>query len=92
MNEAQAAGAPEISEPLTWKQICERWPDEWVALVEIDWANDTDFEFGTARVVAHATKRREQYEQSRQWSSRYTSMGHFFTGRVRAPMSPLFFP
>lgn len=23
-----------ISEPMTWKQICERYPDQWVALVE----------------------------------------------------------
>jgi hypothetical protein len=27
---------PEISEPLTWTEICERYPDEWVCLVEMD--------------------------------------------------------
>jgi hypothetical protein len=31
-----------ISEPMTWTQICERHPDEWVALVEIEWVNDRD--------------------------------------------------
>jgi hypothetical protein len=79
-----------ITEPMTWREICERYPDEWVALVEIDWVNETDFDFRSARVVGHGT-RREQYEQARAWSSRYTSMGHFYTGRVRAPSTPLFF-
>jgi hypothetical protein len=79
-----------ISEPMTWAQICERYPDEWVALVEIDWVNDRDFDFRSARVIGHGT-RREQYEQARAWASRYASMGHYFTGRVRAPLSPLMF-
>jgi len=26
-----------ISEPLPWNEICERYPDQWVVLVEIDW-------------------------------------------------------
>jgi len=82
---------PTISEPMTWKQICERYPDAWVALVEIDWVNDRDFDFGTARVIGYGS-RREQYEQARAWSTRYSSMGHFYTGRVRAPMTPLLFP
>lgn len=80
-----------ISDPLTWMQICDRYPDEWVALVEIDWVNEMDFAFRSARVVGHGT-RREQYEQARAWSADYTSMGHFYTGRVRAPMQPLLFP
>lgn len=82
---------PKISEPMTWAQIRERFPDTWVALVEIDWVNETDFDFRSARVVGHGT-RREQYEQARPWSSRYSSMGHFYTGRVRAPLTPLIFP
>jgi hypothetical protein len=80
--------SPTISEPMTWKQICERYPDEWVALVEIDWVTDRDFDFRSARVIGHGS-RREQYEQARAWSSRYTSMGHYFTGKVPAPLSPL---
>ncbi len=79
-----------ISEPMTWTQICERYPDEWVALVEIDWVNDGDFDFRTARVIGHGS-RREQYVQARPWRSRYEAMGHYFTGRVRAPLAPLIF-
>ena len=92
MRDALLADGPSISEPLTWRQICERFPDEWVALVEADWTNDTDFEFGTARVIGHAKSRREHYLQARAWASRYTSMAHFFTGRVRAPVTALLFP
>lgn len=38
---------PAISEPLTWKEICQRYPDEWVALVEVGWTNEQDFEFSS---------------------------------------------
>ena len=81
---------PTISEPMTWKQICERYPNEWVAIVEIEWENDRDFDFRTARVIGHGT-RREPYEQARVWRSRYESMGHYFTGKVQAPLTPLIF-
>jgi len=45
-----------ISEPMTWTQICKRYPDEWVALVEIDWVNDRDFDFRTARVIGQGPR------------------------------------
>ncbi len=73
-----------ISEPLTWKEICERFPDEWVALVEVDWRSDTEFDFGTARVIGHAISKYDHYEQARGWASRYPAVGHFFTGVRRA--------
>ena len=57
--------AATVSEPLTWKQICERYPDEWVVLVEVDWVNDTDFEFRSARVAGHGKTRKEPLEQAR---------------------------
>ena len=82
---------PTISEPMTWAQIRQRHPNEWVALVDIDWVNETDFDFRSARVVGHGS-RREQYEQARAWSFRYPSMGHFYTGRMRAPITPLLYP
>ena len=83
--------AASISEPLSWVQICEEYPNEWVALVEIDWVNETDFDFRSARVVGHGT-RREQYVQARSWSAQYTSMGHFYTGRTRTPLTSLLIP
>ncbi len=83
-NRAQLPAA--ISEPITWQTICERYPDEWVCLAEIDWVNDTDFSFGTARVIGHGKARRESFEQARPWRDRYPSIGHFFTGPIRVPL------
>lgn len=72
---------PAISEPLTWTQICERYPCEWVCLVEIDKINDTDFDFRTARVVGHGKSRRAPLEQSRSFreTAGYREAGHYFT-------------
>jgi hypothetical protein len=83
--------AATVSEPLTWKQICDRYPDEWVVLVEVDWLNDTDFDFRTARVAGHGKTRKEPLEQARPLREKYDAMGHFFTGRIRSPGVPLIF-
>jgi len=34
--DADETVVPSISEPLTWVEICERYPDQQVCLVEID--------------------------------------------------------
>jgi hypothetical protein len=83
MAQTQRTPTPSISEPLTWEQICERYPDEWVCLVEIDNINDTDFAFRTARVVGHGKQPRDPYTQARPIRHLYECMGHFFTGHVR---------
>ena len=75
---------------MTWEQICQRYPDEWVCLVEIDNVNDTDFEFRTARVIGHGKTRKAPLDQARPFRARYGSIGHYFTGPVRAPV-PRFF-
>lgn len=77
----EPVGPPFISEPLTWEQICDRYPNEWVCLVEIGKINDTDFEFRTARVVGHGKTRIAPHDQARPFLERYRSMGHYFTGR-----------
>jgi hypothetical protein len=46
---AAAVLAPEISEPLTWAEICTRYPDEWVCIVEMDHLHPNGFGFRTAR-------------------------------------------
>ena len=83
MTQARLANPPFISEPLTWKQICERYPHEWVCLVEIDSFNDNDFGFRTARVVGHGKDPRDPYVQARPVRARYEEIGHYFTGRAR---------
>jgi hypothetical protein len=83
--------APDLSKPMTWGEICEMYPDEWVALVEIDWVNDRDFDFRSARVAGHGKGRREPMIQAQPLWERYEEIGHYFTGRVRAPLAPLLF-
>jgi hypothetical protein len=77
----EPVGPPFISEPLTWVQICDRYPAEWVCLVEIDKVNDTDFDFRTARIVGHGKTRKASYDQARPFNEQYRSMGHYFTDR-----------
>ena len=79
-----ATTEPALSEPLTWKQICERYPRQWVVLVEIEWLSDNNFEFRTARVAGAGKTRREPLDQARSLRFRYPSFGHFFTGPIAA--------
>jgi hypothetical protein len=79
MANPQPVEAPFISEPLTWEQICERYPNQWVCLVEMEGITDTEFEFHTARVVGYGKTRREPLDQSRPLWDQYPTMGHFHT-------------
>ncbi|TMQ05395.1 MAG: hypothetical protein E6J90_49065 [Deltaproteobacteria bacterium] len=83
MSEAHAIALETLTELLTWKQICERYPDQWVALVEMDWNDETD-EFTVARVAGHGRSRRAPFEQMHAARLKYETVGHFYTGRVRA--------
>jgi hypothetical protein len=90
MSEAHALSTPELSEPLTWQEICRRYPDQWVALVDIAWVDED--EVRGARVAGHGPRRADPLEQARHLHSRYEEIGHFFTGRVRAPLRGYFAP
>lgn len=79
-----------ISEPIGWEEICRRYPDQWVCLVEIDRPERNNFEFRTARVVGFGPRRRDPLIQARVWWDRYREIGHYYTGRVVAP-GPRFF-
>jgi hypothetical protein len=81
---------PTVSEPLTWIEIRERYPDQWVCLVEIDRIEEDNFEFRTARVAGHGKTRREPLDQARPLRARYEEIGHYYTGRIVAPI-PRFF-
>jgi hypothetical protein len=83
---------PVLSEPLTWQEICARYPDQWVALVEIDWFDEDDLDFRSARVAGHGKTRREPLDQARPLRERYVEIGHFFTGPIRAPLRTFSMP
>ena len=73
---------PEISEPLTWTEICARHPDEWVCLAEIDTTRPNDLEFRTARVIGHGKTQAESLDQAMTSVPQYDEIGHFYTGEI----------
>ena len=44
-------------EPLSWVEICKRYPDEWVVLV--DYSIDENEDVVAGRVLAHSAKKAE---------------------------------
>ena len=73
--------APTVSEPMTWPEVCERFPDQWIALVALDWADDRDQPFRTALLAGHGS-RREALDQARPLRKLFHTMGPFFTGQT----------
>lgn len=68
--------APALTGPLTWSEICAHYPEQWVALVEIDWVNENDLDFRSARVAGHGKTRKEPLDQARPLRTRYEEIGH----------------
>jgi hypothetical protein len=73
---------PTISEPLTWAEICERYPDEWVGAVDIDYGDPRVFHPRTARVVSHSKTKREAFDQASLWWAHYKMIGCYYTGNL----------
>ncbi|MEP6859966.1 MAG: hypothetical protein ABJE66_05060 [Deltaproteobacteria bacterium] len=86
MSESHARPAVQISELLSWAEICDRYSDQWVALVEIEWGDDEDV-VRSARVAGSGPRRADPLLQARALPTQYEEIGHFYTGRVRAPLS-----
>jgi hypothetical protein len=67
-----------ISDPLTWAEICERFPNQEVCLVEVDYchveidaAHPNGLEIRTARVVGHGKRLEEAMDQAERWREHY---------------------
>jgi len=84
--EALALHASATSERLTWDQICNRFPDEWVVLVETDWTTGWGPELSTAVVVAHYKRRREASPYLAAAFEHYPQIGCFWTGALRGAL------
>jgi hypothetical protein len=89
MSAAEALVA-EISEPLSWAEICARHPDEWVCIVEMDYIHPNGLEFRTARIIGHGKTRRAPIDQGMVWRTHYDLIGHFYTGSIAdKPLRPV---
>jgi hypothetical protein len=71
-------------EHLPWEEICARFPDRWVVLVEFDRADESDFNF-TAKTLSHHATRREASPFVKAAHARYYGVGCFWTGEIRCP-------
>ena len=80
-----------VSEPLTWKQICERYPDQWVVLVDIDQdgSEDHNTRFRSARVAGVGKTRRESFDRAQPFKRGYTSCANPFTGPITRSIAHL---
>jgi hypothetical protein len=83
MNETSVA---QLDERMSWREICETFPDEWVVLVDADWVDEHNFDFGTATVFAHRKTRRDATRDMGAACDAFKNVGCFFTGRIRGPM------
>jgi hypothetical protein len=77
-----------VSEPMTWSEICERFPAQWIALVALDWVDDRDQPYRTALVAGHGS-RREALDQAKPLLKLFARMGPFFTGQPVPELPPI---
>lgn len=77
------------NERLTWQQIRERYPDQWVVMVEHDWQEHDLTRYNTARALACGPSRAEAVARARPALDAYRSYGCRYTGTIRGPMVQL---
>lgn len=78
-------------ERLTWREICDRYPARWVVVADVDWVNDTDFDFRSAEVIACHLSRRDASPNVKATLAQGRPVGCFWTGEIRGPV-PRFIP
>jgi len=67
---------------LSWDAICARHPDRWVVLADIEWVNDTDFEFTGAEVIATFSVRKAASPTMKTLLETDREVGCFWTGEL----------
>jgi hypothetical protein len=82
----QIVASPEITQAISWGEICAWYPDQWVCLVELDRLRPHSLPFRTARVVGHGKTQREALRMAVAWWDAYPEIEHAYTGRVDAPV------
>ena len=78
-----ADAEPELM--MSWKAICDKYPCQWVVLVETDWVEVYSFMFRSTHVFAHGPTRAAVLEPVRAAMERYHGCGVFHTKRTWAP-------
>ncbi|HWU90996.1 MAG TPA: hypothetical protein VN253_27210 [Kofleriaceae bacterium] len=79
----ELSGAVSFGGRMTWNEICDRYPDQWVIMVDHDWQAHNVTEFKTARVLATGATRAEAKARARSALETYRAWGCHFTGSAR---------
>jgi len=74
------------TEPLPWAEICARYPDQYVCLVDIVHPLLRSPEIITARVVGHGITHDAAFEPIRDLGERYPRFGVRYTGICTEPL------
>lgn len=82
----------ELSEPLEWAEICARYPDQYVCLVDVSKIEPHSPTIATGRVAGHGPTRRDASAIIRN-DLRYTAWTVVFTGKPTKPLRrpPVYF-
>jgi hypothetical protein len=74
------------TEPLPWAEICARYPDQYVCLVDIVHPPLRNPEIISARVVGHGSTDDEAFEPIRDLATQYPKFAVRFTGESTIPL------
>ena len=76
-------------ERLTWPQIRDLYPDQWVVLIDHDWDETKVASYASARVVAQGPSRAAAVANAQPALDAHRSWGCRYTGTIRGPMFQL---
>ena len=68
------------SERLTWDEICRRYVDQWVVVVDIDWPDESSIDPSAATVIGAFRSRKEATPAVKQAHQIHQEVGCLFTG------------
>ena len=85
MDAAEQIASLEI-EPLRWAEICARYPDQYVCLVDIVRAAPRSPEIITARVVGNGATHDDAFDPIRDLGERYPRFAVRYTGASTEPL------
>ena len=85
MQQGQATVAPNDGR-MTWREIHERFPDEWVVVADVEGELGVDL---SGRVVAHAPRRATAYAAAIPFLVDVMHSASFFTGRSKPVPYPI---
>jgi hypothetical protein len=77
-----------VSDLVSWDEICRRFPERWIVLVELGWTDECGGELRTAFVAGHGTKR-EALAEARPLLAVFDKLGCFHTSSHVPALPPI---